>query len=474
MLNPQGPSVRSWPAVIRTWLTDIDIPDPVDRRNAPVLQLLLLLIGLIASFNPVLFLVTSLLDHRQIPAEKILVVIAMLIVGAVSWISFLTIRAGRLRLAVKIFVAALLIALTIIYSRIGVQYLTNEPLALLPLGIAGLVLGRQALWSVFASLTAICVISIGMELVRIAAPGSSDAVPLAGMGLNAVGTFLLIALVLDRTVTALRESLAESNSHRRELADALSRLHTEMAERERAQARLVHAQKMEVTGRLASGIAHDFGNIISIIAGFASRRHVLADRGVDALVNALKNIEMASQRADIISRRLLNFSRRQDTSATRFDAGGMLLELKPMIRQLFPSRVDIAVDAESRPALVYLDRAQFELAIFNIASNARDALVGEGLFTILCRCSADGETVQIELADTGLGIPPAVLPHIFDAFYTTKPIGQGTGLGLSITRDMIEQAGGSIRAESTPGAGTRFLITLPAQQAETECRKTQH
>lgn len=452
--------MRTWFVAARRWLSNIDVADPVDRRNAPVLQVLLLLVGVMALSNSVLYLVAASSSHRAIPADKAFAVAAMLIVGAVSWGSLLLIRIGRLRLGVKVFIAALLVALAIIYSRIGVQFLANEPLALLPLGIGGLVLGRQTLWIVFASLTAISLAAVGFELGRMGGVRGDDVVPLAGMAMASIVTFLLIALLLDRTVAALRESLAESNVRGAELAQALARLQVEMAERERAQDQLVHAQKMEVAGRLASGIAHDFGNVLAIISGFASRRDALADRGVDALLNALKGIETASRRADIINRRLLNFSR-SETQASRFDAALALRELQPMIRQLFPSRVEVVVEDSEGEAWVFLDRAHFELAIFNIASNARDAMVGEGVFRLACRLDAGGD-VHVLAQDTGVGIAPEVLPQVFEAFYTTKPVGQGTGIGLSMTREMLVRAGGSISVRSTSGQGTCFTICLPA------------
>lgn len=453
--------MRSWLRAFRAWLDDTDIPDPVDRRNAPALQVLLALIGLLALFNVALFTAATVGSQRHVAPDKAFALASMLIVGVVSWISFATIRTGRLHLAVKIFVASLLIALAMVYTRIGIRFLSNEPLALLPLGIGGLVLGRRVLWQVVGALCVICVLSVTAEVLRTQAHSAQDIYPLAGLAFSSMGTFLLIAILLDRTVAALRESLADSNEKQVELADALAQLHIEISERERAQGQLIHAKKMDVVGRLAAGIAHDFGNIISIIHGFASRRDALADRGMNALISAMAGIDKAAQRADIINRRLMNFSRLQHPSEEDFDAVDALEELTPMIRQLFPSRVVLDVRLQCQRAMVRMDRGHFDLALFNIASNARDAMPADGVFSIVCRVTSD--RLLVELSDTGVGISSEVMASIFEPFYTTKPVGQGTGLGLSMTSEMLKGAGGSVHVASKSGEGTTFSILLPLQ-----------
>ncbi len=452
------PRLRS----IRRWLGDLPISDPVDLRNAPVLQLLFALVGLIAFANTALYAVSLPSRALPVPIDTWFALVGMLLVGTVSWTSLAMIRFGHLRGAVMVFITALLVCLAAVYSRIGVSNLSNDPLPLLPLGISGLVLGRRALWMVFLALAAICMGSALMDLLRDAGPAHPPAAfALGGLVLVTLGAYLLITLLLDRTVTALRESLAEANRQRRDLELANQQLRHEMAERERAQEQLLHAQKLEVVGRLASGVAHDFDNVINVISGYAQRREQLADRGTDALVKAMGGIEMAARRAHAISRKLLNFSRCDTSQPVLFDVGAALRELQPMVRQLFPSQVRVRMECTDTAMAVRMDRDQLELMVLNIASNARDALAGEGCFTIDCASDATGSLVEIRLRDSGPGIPDDVLPHIFESFYTTKPMGQGTGLGLSVMSDIVSAAGGDISVSTAAGEGTCFLLRLP-------------
>ncbi|WP_024892143.1 sensor histidine kinase [Luteimonas huabeiensis] len=441
------------------WLGSAPIADPVDRRNAPFLQLLFAAVGTITFSSVALYTVRLREPHPPIPPDAWFGLACTLLVGTVSWVSFWLIRRGLLRAGVKFFVVALLVSLAIAYSRLGVGELTNDPVPLLPLAIGGLVLGRRALWGVFAVLAAICVASALAELARsLGTPGHSS-LRLAGLALVTVGAYLLIALLLDRTVAALRESLAESDRRRHELERVNAQLRQEMAERERAQEQLIHAQKMELVGRLASGVAHDFDNIINVIAGYARRREQLADRGTAALVDAMGGIEIASRRALAISRKLLNFSRRPEGRPERFDLGEALRELQPMLRQLFRAGVQLRLDAPEDALTAAMDRDQLELVVLNIAANARDAVGERGRFAI--ECSREGDTALLRLADDGCGIPDHVLPHVFEPFFTTKPAGEGTGLGLSLVREMVEAAGGRIEAHSRVGEGSRFEIRLP-------------
>ncbi|KLJ00844.1 hypothetical protein WQ56_08450 [Luteimonas sp. FCS-9] len=440
--------------------------DPVDRRNAPFLQLLFAVVGLITFSSVALYALRLRAPHPPVPLDAWFGLACTLLVGAVSWTSLWLVRRGLLRTGVKFFVVALLASLAIAYSRLGVGELATDPVPLLPLAIAGLVLGRRALWGVFAVLAAICAGSALAELARSLGTPAHSSLRLSGLALVTIGAYLLITLLLDRTVAALRESLAESDRGRHELERVNAQLRREMAERERAQEQLIHAQKMELVGRLASGVTHDFDNIINVIAGYAKRREQLADRGTAALLDAMGGIEIASRRALALSRKLLNFSRRPKGRPERFDIGEALRELQPMVRQLFGAEVQVRLDTPAEALPVTMDRDQLELVVLNIAANARDAMHERGRFAIECATTAAGDAVRLQLADDGCGIPEAVLPHIFEPFYTTKPIGQGTGLGLSLVREMVEAAGGRIEAHSRIGAGSRFDIRLPLAAAE--------
>jgi signal transduction histidine kinase len=318
--------------------------------------------------------------------------------------------------------------------------------------IGGLVLGRRALWVTLGVLVAVFAVGMIADAKTLVALGKP---PGAAFG-NAPSVFLsylVISIIIDRCVAALRESLAESNERGH-------RLQCEMAERERAQNQLVHAQKMEAVGRVASGVAHDFDNVLGVILGYAARRERLADSGPVALLDALEGIELAARRASAISRKLLTFSRNDVTMPETFDASAAVAELAPMLRQLFGPDVRVAVTAE--PGLrfpVRMDRGQFELVVLNIAANARDAMPDGGRFDV--EMAAGTRHVGIVLSDNGIGMNETVSARVFEPFFTTKPRGCGTGLGLGVVRDLIEEAGGDVGVASQPGQGTRFELRLP-------------
>lgn len=447
---------------LERWLAGEAIRDPVDRRNAPFLQLLFVVVGVIAFANTALYALAMSNGLQSISMGAMYAIGGMLLVGTVAIISLVIVRQGNLRLGVILFITAMLISLAAAYLRMGVSNLNNDPLPLLPLGISGLVLGRRALWSVFFALVVICIGSAVAQWMSGSADTThSSALNLAAFALLTIGAYLLITLVLDRTVSALRESLAAANERGREAELANEQLRCEMAERERVQGLLLHAQKMEVVGRLASGVAHDFDNVIAVIAGYARQREQLADRGVGALLKAMYGIDMASRRAHAISRKLLNFSRRSNIHPECFDVNEALRELLPMVRQLFPAAVRVQLECQDDPLAVRMDRDQLELLILNIASNACDALAGTGEFVMQCRADVSETWVEIRLCDSGPGIAQDVLPHIFEPFYTTKPLGEGTGLGLSVIRDVINAAGGDISVETSRGKGACFIVRLP-------------
>ncbi|HJW46768.1 MAG TPA: ATP-binding protein [Lysobacter sp.] len=456
-LNFEAPPLNTWNRFVR-WLHSTPITDTVDRRNAPVMQLLLLFYALLLPANWAWRIASGGEDD---PDWALIFAIDML-VAALAVVSIVLIRRGRFRPAVMLFIAPQLISLGIVFSKVGVLSQLIDPApTMLTLVISGLVLGRRALWTAFGLLMA--VFAVGFITNVRNAIEAGDSVGAALVNLPAVTiSYTIITIVLDRSIKALRESLAESNARGRDLQ-------REMAERERAQSQLIHAQKMEATGRLASGISHDFNNILDVIHGYAAQRHDIPDienreAREAAFAKALSGIEVAASRGTAITRKLLDFTRHDMARPQVFNAGQALAELKPMLRQLFPRSVGLELPDELGAFHVRLDRSEFEMVILNIAANARDAMGNGGRFTIQLEGCSDG-FVEIALSDTGQGMDTEVQQRIFEPFFSTKAATLGTGLGLAVIQDLVTAAGGDIRVRSAVGQGATFHIRLPLVEA---------
>lgn len=315
------------------------------------------------------------------------------------------VRRGDNAGAVRTYVAATLIGVVVTYVRVDIYDLLTNPMPLLALVLAGMVLGSRALWRVFLLLAAAALLGVLAQVIW-PVPWRSVRGNI-GLGLVTVGAYLLITLSLDRTIAALRDSLLESEHRRRELEQLNRRLLQEMAERERVQEQLIHIQKMEALGRLAAGVAHDFDNLINVIIGYAQRRDALEGCGEAPLLKTLENIETASRRALTVSRRILNFGRAEPGRPSLFDARAALRDAEPTLRQLFGHDIRLESIAAGPPLWVLMDRDDLELVLLNIAANARDAMEGQGVFRI------EGElreaTVCLRFCDTGPGIAPHLL-----------------------------------------------------------------
>jgi PAS domain S-box-containing protein len=235
-----------------------------------------------------------------------------------------------------------------------------------------------------------------------------------------------------------------------------------------AREQLAMAQKMEAIGKLTGGIAHDFNNLLMIIGGNAQTFKRLLD---PKLPRAIEAIQTAAKRGESLTRQLLTFARRQHLSPTVVDLNVCISNMRTMIESSL--RGNIVYDERCDPNIwpVKVDLAELELAIVNIAVNARDAMPNGGKFSIAIGNVAadhdggdhsDGSFVAMSFSDTGTGIPPDLLSKIFDPFFTTKEVGKGTGLGLSQVYGFAHQTGGMVHADSKVGLGTTITVYLPA------------
>ncbi|MGD9612641.1 MAG: PAS domain S-box protein [Kiritimatiellia bacterium] len=240
---------------------------------------------------------------------------------------------------------------------------------------------------------------------------------------------------------------------------------------------LLRTQRLESVGRLASGIAHDLNNILSpVLMGADLLLDSVRDSNDRTLLDLIKS---SAQRGAAILRQLLMFGRGDDD-------GHAVLHLEPLIRDMlkivaetFPKNVSVQSRVAPDLPAILGNVTQLHQMLMNLCINARDAMPAGGRLTLdarpetvdaglakTCAAPAAGPHVVLEVADTGTGIPPAVLDKIFDPFFTTKPAGQGTGLGLSTVLGLVRSHRGFIRVDSRPGAGARFRIYLPAAPAE--------
>jgi PAS domain S-box-containing protein len=252
------------------------------------------------------------------------------------------------------------------------------------------------------------------------------------------------------------------------------RVETRTRELAEAQARLAHAQRMEALGQLAGGIAHDFNNVLQAVGGGAA---VLARRaGEPEQVQRLaRMIAEAAERGSAVTRRLLAFSRRGDLRAEPVEPVSLLAELREVLAHTLGAgiRVEVLSPPDLPPLLA--DKGQLETVLINLATNARDAMDGQG--TLLLAAAEEGagaghpaglepgDYVRLEVRDTGSGMDAETLARATEPFFTTKAPGRGTGLGLAMARGFAEQSGGALAIESAPGAGTAISIWLPVAPA---------
>ena len=242
------------------------------------------------------------------------------------------------------------------------------------------------------------------------------------------------------------------------------------AEEKLVQAReqLAMSQKMEAIGKLTGGIAHDFNNLLMIIGGNAQIFARLLD---PKLPRAIEAIQTAAKRGESLTRQLLTFSRHQHVSPTIVDLNASIKNMRTMIESSLRGNIVYNENIGDGVWPVKVDLAELELAIVNIAVNARDAMPNGGTFTLsvdevpVGQESGDdraGAFFAIAFSDTGTGIPPNLLSKMFDPFFTTKEVGKGTGLGLSQVYGFAHQAGGTVTADSSVGQGTTITIYLPS------------
>jgi|GEM_PF-6916472 len=248
----------------------------------------------------------------------------------------------------------------------------------------------------------------------------------------------------------------------------------DITERRMLQEQVSQAQRLEAIGRLAGGIAHDFNNILTVITGYAEILE-LRFPAEDPAARYVANILEAGQRAALLTRQLLTYSRKQLVTRGSIVVNEMLQRLEPLLRPLLGETIELQLRLDPALRPIVADTGQLEQLVMNLAINSRDAMP-EGGRLVLETANLnlpDGESRSITLSpgryirfsviDTGQGMDDTVKTRLFEPFFTTKEAGQGTGLGLPTVYATVEQCGGAITVDSTVGAGTRFDLYFPSQ-----------
>lgn len=248
----------------------------------------------------------------------------------------------------------------------------------------------------------------------------------------------------------------------------------DVTDQQQMEQQLQQAQKMEAIGHLAGGIAHDFNNLLTPILGYSE---MIAARltPADPLNSKVAGITAAAHKAKDLTQQLLSFGRRKSTATSVIDLNEVIEGFNIILRRTIRESITISLNLDPNGACATADRSQIEQVILNMTVNAQDAMNGKGEISIeTCQIHMEGENVRLHpgmsegdfillaFHDSGCGMSPEVMAHIFEPFYTTKAVGHGTGLGLATVYGIVKQHNGHISVTSRVGLGTTFNIYFPA------------
>jgi len=297
-------------------------------------------------------------------------------------------------------------------------------------------------------------------------------------------TFVSLAQSALRGRRRQYEARARLEELNRLAADLEQRVEDRTAEREAAMAQLHEAQKLETLGQLTGGVAHDFNNLLTPITGaldILQKRYGKSDeRSARLLSNALQ----AADRAKTLLQRLLGFARRQSLRTEPVDIAGLLTGMRDLVSSSVGPTVEVHLRVDPDLPLALVDPNQLELAILNLAVNARDAMAEGGPLTILAEEVAIGPRsspklkpglyIKLSVIDAGCGMDGETIERAIEPFYSTKEFGRGTGLGLSMVHGLVAQLGGGLLLTSALGEGTRvdLYLRVAGEGASTEQRPT--
>ena len=293
-------------------------------------------------------------------------------------------------------------------------------------------------------------------------PVSYSASPIRDASGAAVGT-----VIEARNIAAEIEAKRARENFNAELE---ARIDQALAERDAAEAKLRHAQKMEAIGKLTGGVAHDFNNLLQVVGGNLE----LIARDVSNNPRVAQRVDMAlsaTERGARLAHQLLAFGRKQPLNPRPCNIPVLMTHIEDMLRRLLGEHIELELSSASGIWECMIDHAQLENAMLNLAINARDAMpeggrlsielenvvIEEGSWSDLVA----GEYAAIKMSDTGCGMTSELRDRVFEPFFTTKEVGKGTGLGLSMVYGLMKQSGGHVSIESEEGIGSKFTLYLP-------------
>jgi signal transduction histidine kinase/ActR/RegA family two-component response regulator len=294
-----------------------------------------------------------------------------------------------------------------------------------------------------------------------------------------------VTISLAVLVRALEKNLVRSHYVTAKLEKSNNELKENHEKREKLEAQLIQAQKMESVGRLAGGVAHDFNNMLGVILGHAELAMEELDRD-QPIYNDLQQIQQAAKRSTEITKQLLAFARKQVVSPKVIDLNETVAGMLKMLLRLIGEDIDLAWIPGKGLWPIKIDPSQIDQILANLCVNARDAITGVGKITVETKnCSLNeeycsthagfvpGQYVKIGVSDNGSGMDKETVSHIFEPFFTTKGVNEGTGLGLATIYGIVKQNNGFVYVYSEQGQGTTFSIYLPRYMGKTNKEKSE-
>lgn len=309
---------------------------------------------------------------------------------------------------------------------------------------------------------------LGTAGIRLRADSPSQRISRYAGLLLVLGLSALVVAILAFSQGALRRANRELEDRAQDLAAANALLEQQMAERALVEEALRQSQKMEAIGRLTGGVAHDFNNLLMV----ASSGIELLERTEDPKRRKVlsEGVRKAVERGSALTRQLLAFSRRTPLKTEVLDLNAKVTSLQFLLERSLRENIELVLDLAPDAWPVEADPGELELALLNVAVNARDAMPGSGTLTVSTRnVSGTGDqgvdSVLLEIADTGAGMSESLVRRVFEPFFTTKEVGRGTGLGLSQVYGFARSSGGEASIRSQVDVGTTISLRLPRSHA---------